>query len=756
MSQYLQRQIRLRPWLADMMALLLLALAVLVFFWPVVWGEAWLPKGGGDSVSFIYPMYRFAAQNFWSGTIPLWNPHQYAGSSFIGDNQSGIFYPFNLLLFLFNPDFSYRAIEGLVLWHFFFAGAAMYVCLRLLRPKTMIWRPAALVGAMAFMFSGVFITHIGNLNLIAVAAWLPLIFLALQRAIIVEERQKRLAWAAAGGAALGMATLAGHGQMTFLLGAFLSSYALFRALVDRSLWPLALLGVLGITGVAVGAINLFPSYAALPFTVRAGFDSTQATNYSLPWRGLLGLIAPDFFGRGSVHFWGSWSRVEYGYAGVLTLFLAGLSLWVARSRLNLFFALAAVLFLFLALGENAILYPTLVRILPAFPFQVPARFVLLLDFALAALAAGGMDGFNQRPRILPGFFIATALAVLAAVTLLFWQYLENVTRVPHHQQQMLTATLFFALWATLSWLLLLARGKQWLSSPVFGILAVLLLAADLILLGYWVELDANDPQPGFAEGSPALEYVKADTGLERIDIAQGVWQPNMPQMEGLYSIRGVFNPLQLANYAIYIGSVGYRGSTLYNLLGVKYVIGGKEEPPADTNIIVPVFDEDEQVTVYLNTLALPRANIVYNARVLPPGEAVFEAIHEENFDPLAEVILETGEGLQQEPGKHRIGVLRYDANNAVFEVETDKPAYLVVSDMYHPHWRATVNGAEAPILQANYALRAVLLQPGKQIVQMWYAPRGWLLGSTVTLVSVLVLLVIGGIFAWRSWKANYN
>ena len=37
----------------------------------------------------------------------------------------------------------------------------------------------ALLGAVAFMFNDVLIIHIGNLNLIAVAAWLPLILAAL-------------------------------------------------------------------------------------------------------------------------------------------------------------------------------------------------------------------------------------------------------------------------------------------------------------------------------------------------------------------------------------------------------------------------------------------------------------------------------------------------------------------------------------------------------------------------------------------------
>ncbi len=123
----------------------------LLFFWPVVRGQAWIPRGGGDSVSFIYPMYRFASQSLWSGMIPLWNPYQYAGAPFITDNQSGIFYPFNLLLFLLNPDFSYRAIEGLVIWHFFFAGVAMFFCARLLPrislfgARLLSWQPGIYV-----------------------------------------------------------------------------------------------------------------------------------------------------------------------------------------------------------------------------------------------------------------------------------------------------------------------------------------------------------------------------------------------------------------------------------------------------------------------------------------------------------------------------------------------------------------------------------------------------------------------------------
>jgi hypothetical protein len=739
-------------WRGDLLALLLLLLATLLFFWPVVAGKAWIPRGGGDSVSFIYPMYRFAVQSLWSGTIPLWNPYLYAGTSFIGDNQSGIFYPFNLMLFLLSPNFSYRAIEGLVIWHIFFAGGAMYTCLRLLRSPKPIWRPAALVGSLAFMFSGVFIAHIGNLNLIAVAAWLPLIFLALHRAISAHQAKTSVVWAIIGGVALGFSTLAGHGQMTFLLASFIAAYALFRSVSDRQLSPLLLLGIVGLTAVAVAAINLFPSFEAIRYTVRAGFGVDQATSYALPWRGLLGLLAPDFFGRGEGNFWGNWARVEYGYCGVLTLFLAGLAIVSNRSRLTLFFALSALLFLLLALGPHTFLYPLLLRWLPFFPFQVPARFMILVDFALAALAALGMDNFDRRPRTFSPYMIGSALVAGVLFALLLRQYKSNVSLVPHHQQQMQQAMAIFVAFAAASWLLILAKGKNWISLNKFGALAVLLLAADLIFLGRLVEIEWNDPMPGFAAGSKALEYIKSDPGLPRIDIATGAWQPNLPQIEQLYSIRGVYNPLELANYAAYIGSVGYRGSVLYNLLGTKYVVGGKNSPPADTTIIVPVFDDDPHVIVYLNTLALPRFNIVYNTSIVANHDLAFEAIHADNFDPLQTVILENGEPLQQEPGESEITILRYDPNRVAFEVRTDRPAYFLLSDIYHPHWQATVDGVATPILLADYALRAVALEPGIHIIEMWYSPPGWTVGLVISFSTLLFLLILLLIWLWRRQK----
>ncbi len=738
----------------EALPLLLLALAVVIFFWPVLSGRAWLPKGGGDSVSFVFPMYRFAADSLRSGVVPFWNPHQYAGTPFLADNQSGLFYPFNLLLFLLWPNFSYSAIELLVIWHFFFAGAAMYACLRLMRPDAPIGRPAATLGALAFMFSDVFITHIGNLNLIAVAAWLPLAFLGLHRAIRASTAGNRVAWAVGGGAALGIGTLAGHGQMTFLIALFLGSYALYQTIINRQMWGLPLLAILGIFAIALAGISLFPAAETLRHTLRAEFDYERSTNYALPMRALAGLVAPDFYGR-NASFWGDWLRVEVGYAGILTLILAAAAIVWRPNRQTFFFVTAGLFFLLLALGPATPVYPFLAQLLPAIPFQVPARFVLLSNFCLAVLAALGLDALssaeslsNRRARVFLG---VVALAGVAIAAMLYLRRTNLMLIEPDRADQMLRAIFVYIAFATAGWLWLTAAVRRALPPLILCSLALLLLFADLYSLGRYVEIDWNDPMPGFAAGSPALAFLHEDSSIQRIDIVAGSWQPNLPMIERLYAARGVYNPLELANYNVYMGAVGYRGSPLYNVLGIKYVIGGKKEPPGDTSFIIPVLDTDPAVTVYLNTLALPRTMVLFNSTVMEDHDTVFEAIHNDDFDPTQIVILEGGRELSQSPGQASIEIVRYDGNEVAFDVTIDRPGYFFLSDVFQPDWRAEVDGNPAVIEVADYTFRAVYLDAGSHRVTMRFVPSGWYAGLATTSLALLALI---GLMAYRTWLSG--
>ena len=90
-------------------------------------------------------------------------------------------------------------------------------------------------------------------------------------------------------------------------------------------------------------------------------------------------------------------------------------------------------------------------------------------------------------------------------------------------------------------------------------------------------------------------------------------------------------------------------------------------------------------------------------------------------------------------------MLRRDALHVEVAATTSVPAYLVLTDSYHPDWQVTVNGKPAPLLRANQMFRAVALPPGTHRVAFRYQPLSLQWGAAVTLMTVLAI----GLFAWR-------
>ena len=66
--------------------------------------------------------------------------------------------------------------------------------------------------------------------------------------------------------------------------------------------------------------------------------------------------------------------------------------------------------------------------------------------------------------------------------------------------------------------------------------------------------------------------------------------------------------------------------------------------------------------------------------------------------------------------------MRY--RNTEIEIEVDAPGggILVLNDVWHPWWRASVDGKPAEILKANVLFRAVVVPPGKHVVRFSFHP----------------------------------
>lgn len=772
---------RRREVLLDLACLALLALAVAAFFWPLLFAGHWIPRGGGDLVSFLWPMYRFAARSLRSGVIPLWNPHLHSGAPFVADNQSAIFYPINLLVFALFGQPSYNTMQGLVVFHIWLACANMLALARAFGLR----RPAALLGGLAFGPSGLFVTHVGNLNLNATAAWLPLLLLFAHRAL----SRRRARWAAAAGAVLAVAALAGHAQMLLFLALTVALYLPYRLIADASRGLQNALGSLGLTvlilvvGVGGAALTLLPAYQLAGHTGRGHLPYDEATRYSLPPRALIGLLTPGFYGRGQANFWGPWDRVEVGYAGVTTLVLAVLGVikycgaqivkLKSRSRRDTrhpsrfkfrlktacnpkpwsvkpqtafptgFFALLVPLGFLLAMGRHTPLYWLAYRWVPTLDqVRAPARLVLLADLGLAALAAYALDGLLRgalgRSRVWIGLGAAITAGVLLAVGLRQARSVPPPPRVPQAIRSVVIAAALLLLSGTLVW-----TSRRW---PWAVWLLPLVLAGDLIGLGSTLEVEPNDPTLGFRRHD-VVGFLRRDPALFRIEDHADAWQPDAALVHGLYDIGGVYNPLGLAPYRAYRWAMGEQGAPLYNLLGVKYVLVDEDHPPGDRQL-APVYTENPQIDVYLNKGALPRAVLVTCPQVVPDHEAAWRAIHAAGFDPTNTVVLEDEQVTDQasrssecraQNGGGQISFLNYGLNEVELAVTVPVQAWLVLSDVYYPGWRATVDGTPAEIVRADYTFRAVAVPPGEHTVRMTFGPWPWRVGLALTLITWLGL-----------------
>ena len=80
-----------------------------------------------------------------------------------------------------------------------------------------------------------------------------------------------------------------------------------------------------------------------------------------------------------------------------------------------------------------------------------------------------------------------------------------------------------------------------------------------------------------------------------------------------------------------------------------------------------------------------------------------------------------------------------------YDVVVDSPyetAHLVVNDSFYPGWRATVDGAPAPIEQANHRFMAVPVARGPHRVMLEYTSTYFVPGLALTGFGLLACALV--------------
>lgn len=691
-----------------------------------------------DSVGQFYPWRHFASEELRAGRIPLWNPYQFCGTPFVGNSQSAVFYPGNLLYWLMPTA---QAAGWNVILHLCMAAGFMFAFLRSLG----LSRPSAGLGGIAFAFSGWQVSWLALPTFLCTSCWLPLVLLCVRRLIELPNGRRCIAL----GAALGITLLAGHLQIAFyvalaaLLLACWMMVELRRVQADSSkresqpsLRRIALIGLSLVIAGMVAAPQLLPSLELSRSSHRAIPVSAQGyaayTAYAVHPAALVTLFLPEYYGnptepgnpyagasRGGMYF----NYAEGAmYAGMPTLLLAAFALIRRRQpgrkpgRLTGYFGLLALLSLLMATGTivDALFY----FYVPGFGQSgSPGRSLILWSFALAALAAIGFEKLiHDGATPIKAALVAVGLvAALFAVTLVTGplasidpRYLASERVLGHLPRQggllLLSAGIMLALASGMR------RGTLWTSLPVA------LVAVDMLTVGIGYNLTAS-PAEIYPERA-SLAELGAKAGHDRIMPVNQGWSfagpsailpPNGAMVFGLRDVQG-YDSLFPGQYKTFMNELA----------------GGEASPREVGNM---VFARNPLIS--LATQAGVR--FVLSRKVLPLPGAAPTADGYTRYDlPGA-----TGRAYATtDDGRVLPAIwLEDDPTRVSIRVESPTPTTLYLADQFYAGWHAHVDESAADILRANTVFRAVRFPAGSHIVRFAYVPAAFRFGQYLAFLA---------------------
>lgn len=738
---------------------------------------------GTDMLLEGFPLRQFYVEEIRAGRgVPLWTPHTYAGIPFVAQLPGPIFYPTTLLYFVMPL---YRAIGWGFVLHTFLSGAFGYFLARSFRLRP----SAAVVCGASFMFTGYVMSHLygGHDGRMFGMTLIALALAFLNRAL--ESGEAR--WYGGLAVTVALQIFTPHTQVMYFSSLALSLFLVFHLIFrvrksgeDR--WkvyavPIAGFGLAFMAAVAIGAAQLFPTLALLENATRVAAEQGYAfaASYALPPQELTALFLPDLISSLPGSYWGQNPiKLHTEYLGSVPLALALLAVAAAlRPRLGRehrrvigFLGVATCLGILFALGGATPVHRIAYAVVPMIgSLRAPAMMMGPVSVFVALLAAYGWEAVSVeresgRRDGSPVSWIALALLAtpilllgLAAVlsprgllnfALLSW-YPAGWPRQPAPElaSSLRVNGLFLLGGFSLAWGLGWAVSRRRIGEV--ALVAIVLFA--VVDLG---RIDARYLETRDAaaelEADPVLAMLQSHAGPgERVWApalgGEYTYRPNRFMYYGVSSATGV-HKFMLRPYARLVGGITpdeglLRYPNLLALLGVQYLI----TPGAQAGMEALAESEGR----YLYQIEAP-PHAFFPAAIQVARDTI-EALRltRSNADPLALAIVEAEAGVEApEAGRGTATIARYEPDLIELDVEAERAGLLAVSEIYHPGWRAYVDGVERHIWRTNVAFRGVEVPRGTHRLRFAYESRSYRIGVWLSLVTaVLVSVVIG--LSWR-------
>ncbi|PYQ12015.1 MAG: hypothetical protein DMH00_06910 [Acidobacteria bacterium] len=766
--------------------LLFLALAVALFFYPVLLGEGVFYFR--DISLNHYPTRIYASAEIKAGHFPLWNPYLSGGMPLAADPNNLILHPITLLFLALPVPAAFTAA---ILLQFLLAAWGML----LWGEAEGLQRKSALMSALAFTFSGPLASCGSLLNLLSSWAWVPLALFALAR-----HRRTGSRIALAGYAVfLAVQLLAGDpvaAGTTVMVGLILTvaeEPGLRRPEARRLLAPLA--GALLACGLALVAI--LPAREMLSVSSRAkGIPYREALTWSVSPIRTLEMVVPSLYGDPTAlkpsSYWGG-MIFEKGYPFLLSLYLGVVPVLLALAALlrrprgkTVALGCFTVFAVLASLGGTGAVYPLLYRYVPLVDsLRYPSRFMLCGSLGIALLAGMGMerlgrfqeeslaDRTGMRLAIVASLLVGTLALGAASIPGLLPRLAHEGLGLPASMgaetltqiaAALRTSFVRCGVLATAFGALLRAARRGWLRTP--WCLSLILLGAGGDLLSANLHLNPVVDATFYHAHPPAADLVERDRVVERVyaeprppgfavlAASDSAWwgyywdeiscrvATCLPWRIPMTFDRStdLLSPASLNTLGEAMKSLdAVRVRKLCDLASVGLLQTYRDlSDPA----LSPVGRLTRQTSVplrlYRNRNPLPRAYMV--SRAVPARGSSLQSLTRDDWDPRDSVILDGIPGPCGSP--HAAGSVEWlaqEPGRLELQVAAAITGWVVITDNHYPGWIAEMDGARVPILRANFLFRAVEVPPGDHRLTLHYAPRAWIYGGIGTVCTILLM-----------------
>jgi hypothetical protein len=150
----------------------------------------------------------------------------------------------------------------------------------------------------------------------------------------------------------------------------------------------------------------------------------------------------------------------------------------------------------------------------------------------------------------------------------------------------------------------------------------------------------------------------------------------------------------------------------------------------------------------LRTTYLPRAFLVPHGRFVDT-EDILDILTSSDFYPHKTVLLEKEGGAASPEAVSRgssssgeVEIKSYRPDSMVLITDAPAPAYLFLSEIFYPGWKAFLDGQPTRILRGNYLFRVLEVPEGRHRVHLEFDPWTIKAGTGITLLTALLILAM--------------